>query len=230
MFMRTLAPALLVVAACGTSNTSNTDPPLTMKDVKPTMAIVSKLEIGGSAVNVHFTARDSAYQLKSGDTLTVTAGSTAPVALTAGDDGYDGHLTIKDSGTPVTIALDCSLGKAPSSTVKMTEQLGMTGPVAGTSLSRANDDVVLTWGSDPSKDPLVASWTGPCVDDGSMPVDHTATTFTIPRGSVKANATGGSCDVVFSITRTRTGTLDPAFGGGTITHSFGSSVHITSTP
>ncbi len=230
-----LAPiTALIAAGCagGSGSPHNGTQALTVADLQPQMNVISQLEVGGSHVDVRLVSPDGRYTLKSGDALTVTAGDDPPVDLADLTDRYGADLSIKASGTPVVIALSLQDGgDAPVSTVTMTEQLSLSHPQNGDTFSRGSDAVRLEWASDASEDPLQVAWSGNCVEDGSIDIAHTDTAATVPAGSVVHSAGGDdSCEVIFSVIRTRTGSLDPAFGGGTITHSFSSSVHLTSTP
>jgi hypothetical protein len=151
-----------------------------------------------------------------------------PLVASADGSSYGADIDVKDSGTKIVIALTRADGSAaPASTVTMTEQLGLSAPAAGTAFSRASDNIAVSWVSDPSKDPLTVTWSGPCITAGSIDVDHTDSASSISAGQIVGD---GTCNISVGITRTRTGTLDPAFSGGSITHSFSSSATISSTP
>jgi hypothetical protein len=192
-------------------------------------------------VSVNFHVGDSPttfVNLGADDVVTATAEGGQPVTLTESNlldvFTYAGDLATKDPGTKVTIALTRpSDTNAPASTVTMTEQLALTAPAPGGVFARATNDVVVTWTSDASEDGVTVSWSGDCVDGGSVDVAPPGFTATIAAGTVKkreGDNVADTCDVTFFASRSRTGTLDPAFGGGSITHSFSASSKLTSNP
>ena len=233
--MRTFILTIGFIAGCTSIDSAD----IKTHGIKPSMSISSSDQQANSHVDVTFHVGDSPttfVNLNQGET--VVASTDTPVTLNEYDvlgvTGYAGDLATKAPGTTVTINVTrVDNDSAPASTVTMTEQLALTAPAPGGSVSRANDDVAVSWTSDASEDGVTVSWSGLCVDDDHVDVAPPAKDVTIAKGKIKKK-TGDNiddnCDITFSATRTRTGTLDPAFGGGTIRHSFTSSAKLTSTP
>jgi hypothetical protein len=188
---------------------------------------------------------DTFVNLDSDESVVATtdADGGAPVTLSEsgllGLTSYNGDIVGKEPGTVVTINLTRTNGNdnAPASTVTMTQALALTSPAAGGTVSRDNDDIEVTWTSEASDEAVQVAWSGDCVDSGSVNVDPPGLTTTISKGTIKKRESSDAdhpvaddCPLSLSITRTKAGTVDPAFGGGSITHSFSASVQLTSNP
>jgi hypothetical protein len=237
--MRSAIVSLIAfISACTTVDSSD----IKTHGIKPAMTISSSAEAPGSNVTVSLHVGDSPttfVELQDGESITATPGTEAAVTLTKqsllGVTDYVGALDTQVPGTSVTIDLTRPTDtNAPASTVTLTEKLTLTSPAAGSTASRANNDVTVAWtDSAPSPDAVKVAWTGDCVQDGSLDVEVGKTSATIAKGTV-LKKTGDNipdnCDVTFSASRTHAGTVDPAFGGGSIAHVFSSSAKVTSNP
>ena len=127
---------------------------------------------------------------------------------------YAGSLTgISAPGTEVNVAFNRSADKtpAPLSTVALPVPLDISAPAAGTSFSRADDDIEV----------------GDCIDTGSLDVPAGQATVTINKGTIEKRAQADAndpdsepvpdtCTITVTAQRRVEGTLDPAWGGGQI--------------
>jgi hypothetical protein len=160
--------------------------------------------------------------LSSGDTLVATVASqsqTMGETDVANDVSYSATFpTDEPSGTACTVALNrTSDVSAPNSTCTLPAPLTITAPAAGASYSRASGAINVTYGAGGSTDAANYSLSGSCVDGPSnVPLTGDPGTFVISAGTVTASAgaQGQTCQVTLTVSLTRTGTLDPAFGSG----------------
>lgn len=165
-------------------------------------------------------------ELSGGDALTAnTTTSPAPIAMseskllgiisyaaTLGDgaaEGNESRITYNRSGNT----------SAPNSTCTMPAPFNLTGPSAGATFSRSNQDIVVSWDASGKSSPMQYQAKGDCIDTvqaGTIPAD--TGTVTIPKGSIHASTSGSnastSCAITVTVTRSSAGLLDPAFGGG----------------
>jgi hypothetical protein len=96
-----------------------------------------------------------------------------------------------------------------------------------TTASRAAP-LTITW-TPGSSDQISINATG-CASAQLGPLPDTGTA-TFPAGTLVADPADASCDLAFDISRTRSGTLDPAYGqGGSIAAIQRRTTTITSTP
>lgn len=150
---------------------------------------------------------------------------------------------INAPGDIVTVAFVRGEGKdpAPASTVRLPEQVTMTSPEASAAFSRAEDDITVTLESPTSEDPVRLSWSGECVQEGGLDLPADQTSATINKGTIlkreQADANDpdsrpvpDTCTISIRASRRVTGTLDTAWGGGTITSVTSSSRDVTSNP
>jgi hypothetical protein len=143
---------------------------------------------------------------------------------------YAGSLTgISAPGTDVNVAFNRSADKtpAPTSTVALPVPLDISAPAAGTSFSRANDDIEVVLESDASDDAVTVRWAGDCIDTGSLEVPAGQATVTINKDTIEKRAQADAnapdsepvpdtCTITVTAQRRVEGTLDPAWGGGQI--------------
>ena len=178
---------------------------------------------GQATVNVVLNVDNNATDfvtLSSGDALVAKAGSasqTLSESNTLGDVSYATTFGNEASGTLFTVALNRSAGStsAPSSTCTLPAPFAISTPSSTTSFSRASSDIVVTYGPGGSSDAVSYVVEGSCVGgSGPVTLQGDPGSFTIARGSVTplgASQTNASCAANISISRTRTGQLDPAF-------------------
>ena len=238
----TIALSGLACVAC----TSLDSVELRTNGMKPDMVVRSSAEQANSKLDVQIHVGDSLVDfvdLVDPDVLTVQVDGAAAVELTEnnllGATGYSTDIATKAPGTEIKVILTRGPDDdgAPSSTVTLTEQLALTAPAAGAALSRADDDIVVTWTSEASDDDVSVSLSGDCIQPANRAVAADATTVTFEKGSVlkredpeEGDPIPDSCDATVRVVRTRTGALDPAFGGGGIRHEFSAQAGVTTNP
>jgi len=175
--------------------------------------------------------------LTSGDSLTATALSqtrTMAQNNVLGIVSYDASFSSADaSGTLYTIGLQRSKEtSAPSSHCTLPSSFAISAPAPGAAYSRANDAITVSYSNGGQPDPMSLSISG-CISYTLPFSDTSPGSVTIAKGALQAGSSSatGSCEVTLTITRSRAGTLDPAFGsGGAITCQQVRSVTFTSTP
>jgi hypothetical protein len=188
-------------------------------------------------LNVDTNATDF-VQLVSGDALvTNVASQSQPMSANnvAGVITYTAGFTGQDAaGTPYTVAFNRSAGNAsaPSSTVTIPQPFTVQ-PLAAQTFSRANDNITITYGAAQQTDSMSWSIAGNCLNilaGNSLSGDPG--TFVIAKGALVSHAAGGdqNCQATFTLSRSRLGTLDPAFGGGSIDGIQQRTLTFTSTP
>jgi hypothetical protein len=181
--------------------------------------------------------------LSSGDTLVASVAGqsqTMSESNVLGIVSYGASFSGEDgSGAAYTVALrrtgsgDVS---APDSTCSLPVAYTIATPAAGSSFSRANDAITVNYGQGSSGDAVNYSLSGSCISEPSnATVSGDPGTFTLARGSILGvqgqPPAQASCQVTLTITRTRAGTIDPAYGsGGQISCVQTRSVTFTSTP
>jgi hypothetical protein len=139
----------------------------------------------------------------------------------AGATSYTGQLKVAAPRTEITIDLerDDKNVSAPRSTVVLPEPVHLSAPFSGAKLSRRTA-VQVTLASGPAQ---TLSWSGPCIETGSLEIEPGRSSITIAAGMIRAAtpaspAAGASstCEVQLLLTRHTTGKLDGAFKDGTI--------------
>jgi hypothetical protein len=201
---------------------------------------------------------DGSGQTQVGAKLHVDTNSTDYVALSAGDTlvasvagqsqtmsesnvvgivSYATSFTGEDSNAVYTVALHrASDVSAPNSTCTLPLAYTIATPATGSTFSRANDAITVNYGPGSSGDAVNYSLSGSCITEpGNASVSGDPGTFTLARGSIlpvpNQPPSQSSCQVTLTVTRTRGGTVDPAYGsGGQITCVQTRSTTFTSTP
>jgi hypothetical protein len=179
--------------------------------------------------------------LSSGDSLTTSvAGQTQTMTENdaLNDVSYSTTFSNEEaSGLVYTIAFNRSSGNtsAPSSTCTLPAPFTIASPTTSGSFSRATADIEVNYGSGGSSDGVQYTVQGACVQGPlAQELDGDPGTFTIPHGAITPNSPSQSsqtCSVTLTITRTRMGQLDPAYGsGGQIECLQARSVTFESTP
>jgi hypothetical protein len=203
-------------------------------------ALVSADGTGASTASVTLNVDDNVtdyVQLTAGDALVATVGGKSQTMSSSNVLGivtYSTGFTGQDAaGTQYTIALNRSAGdtSAPSSTCALPAPFTLTGPTSSQSASR-NADLVVTYSGSGQSDPLSWTMSGSCFQIASSSVSSDNGTFTIPKGTLVApqGTQPQNCQATLTISRTRAGSLDPAYYGGSISSAQNRSVTFTSTP
>ncbi len=178
--------------------------------------------------------------LSSGDSLVASVSAQSRTMVennSLGDVSYAASFSGADSsGAEYTVAFHRNSDvSAPDSTCSLPPPCTISTPPAGSTFSRAKSDIVVDYGPGGSSDAVTYSLSGDCV---SGPTNATMNgdpgTLTLSRGSilpVEGQPANQACDVTLTVSRTRFGTLDPAFGsGGQIKCVQTHSIVFTSTP
>lgn len=178
----------------------------------PTQVSV-RVRVGGTFSNTFLTITDGdAIVADNGTDKVSLVGVTGLIA----PPSNEGTLPTDSSGKIITVKFvrphDTS---ALASTVTMPHGLSFGSPRAGDRFDSAHPRVLITW-SPTSSDAVEWSLRGGCVDDsaGTEAVDTGRLETTLVATRDADGGLTGPCDVVVRLARTRTGTLDPAFGEG----------------
>jgi hypothetical protein len=176
-------------------------------------------------------------QLGDGDVLAITDGTLHEDlsfhAEPTGETWYQAGLLTDVENTQYVISLArASDAGAPHSAVTMPAALALGSPTPGAALSRALDDIKVTWS--PSGHAEAIQWRawGDCLGDNGGPVQGDPGTFVIRAGTLvpaKGHATE-TCDVRVEIMRDRSGQLDARFAGGFIVARQVRGIYISSKP
>jgi hypothetical protein len=238
-----IAPCLVACAACQSISSSDVKTQgiyadLTASSDGMTTSVEAHLKTGGSLSNTYL-------DLQNGDSLTAYAGNdTAPMNRNAvlGDVWYSASFNAGMGGTMVRIdfershdamTMQCLGGSAPNSIATLPDPFTLTAPTSGATFSRASGSIQVTWSESGASDPLTYSVSGPCI----LPLTgQTADTgsLTIAGGQIhplQQQGVASSCAINISLSRSRSGRVDSAFGEG---GSFGATqtrqVTVQSTP
>lgn len=234
--------ALAIPALVACTNIDSDD--LDTDAMEPDINVRSTEGADGSSVSVVLHVGDSPttfVELQGDDTLAATAGGqtvTLEGRELLGVVEYTGNVDTKTAGDVVTIAFtrtEEGKASAPDSNVALTEALALTAPAGGASASRAAD-LEIAWTSEASDDQVRVDWSGGCVAPGSRDVTAGASSLTLEADSIVKREQGENeeepvpdeCDVSLTLSRSRSGTIDSAFGGGSIKHTFSDSVTFAS--
>jgi hypothetical protein len=184
-----------------------------------------RLKVGGSNSNTFL-------DMTGEDRLEATVGDDTKVLDETSKDTYTASFPTDEEGTEFTIAFlrGTSDDDAPASTVTMPAPFAME--LGATTAARGMDDLDVTWDPPASGSSIAWKLSGECVklDSGSTPDDGA---YTIEAGSIETFEADmdKSCTVNFEMTRSKMGTVDPAFTeGGSIVARHVRSQGFTSTP
>jgi hypothetical protein len=224
-------------AAC--TSVQSTD--LKTAGISAQMALSTTDSTGTTSVNVTLNVDDNAtdfVELTPGDTLTAALSGqseTLSESNVAGLISYGTNFSQVTSGATYTVAFNRPAGNtsAPSSTGAIPAAFEL-GTLSTGSFSRANDTITVTYsGSDPT-DPMAWTLEGDCFNLVQQTLSGDPGTFTIAKGTVQSNAPSGqqpqSCQATLTLSRTRQGTLDPAYYGGGVSAQQVRSLTFTSAP
>jgi hypothetical protein len=204
-------------------------------------AIVGADGTGASNVSVTLNVDNNVtdyVQLTPGDALVATVAAKSQTLASSSVLGivtYSTGFTSADAvGTQYTLALNRSTGNtsAPSSTCTMPAPFTLSAPTSSSSFARASQDIVVTYGGSGQSDPLSWTLSGTCFQLASNSVSSDNGSFTIPKGTLVTlqGSTAQNCQATLTMSRTRQGSLDPAYFGGSISAQQQRSVSFTSTP
>jgi hypothetical protein len=213
--MRTIIAAVSLLAfGCSESvesndvRTSGVYPEITVTANGNGNSTVSvRLKVGGSGSNTFL-------DLKGDDELTATVDDETKT-LDGSGNTYQATFDTDAEGTEFTIAFlrGDEDDDAPESTVTMPAPFDLMLDV--TTAGRGADDVEVTWAPPVSGGQATWKLSGECIklDTGSIPDDGA---HTIEAGAIETfeSDMDESCTATFEMTRSRNGTVDPAFTEG----------------
>ena len=250
--MRRSATAIAAVVAISTLTACSTVDSADIRTNGITADIVVVVPEGASGAEVRASLRVGTLtfvELAGDEKLTAQAGErTATLERTkfAGATDYSTRLDgVTEAGTEVVVGLQRTANdtSAPRSSVRLPEQLALDAPAAGTRFSRSRDDLgVRIISTKESEQPTVLTWSGECVTSGSLDVPAGRTSVKISRGTIRAASPAtraptasptrppSNCQLRLTVTRHLRGTLDPAYGEGTITAETSSARDLLSVP
>jgi hypothetical protein len=210
--------------ACSTKSASDYSTSQLWADVTATAS-------GSGSTYLNATFRESAasltfIQLTTDDKLTATTGVTSQTMVEAsllGAVGYSTSFNTNVGGTQFTVALARTKDTgAPASVITLPEPFDLAAPGA-TSISR-QQDLALTWLSNLSEDPMTVTVTGTCLETFRADVPFQVLGYTIAANALRkrtpasaSDTVPDSCTATAIVSRTRLGTLDAHYKGGTST-------------
>jgi hypothetical protein len=212
----------LVLAGCSTVDSNG------ISTTAMTADFLVKLPENASAVDVNASFRVGTLtyvELDGKEKVTASANGqqeTLGRSKFAGAISYTGQLKVAAPRTEVTVELtrDDGNASAPDSTVALPEPVHLSAPFGGAKLSR-RQTIQVTFASGPAQ---TLTWTGPCIQPGSLEIEPGRSSTTIAAGLIRAATTAspsprsgsGTCQVALTLTRRTTGKLDGAFKDGSI--------------
>lgn len=175
--------------------------------------------------------------LSAGDTLVATEGSNNAQTMVREDFAnliyYQAIFAVDSADTPFDIAFNrTNYVSAPNSAVTLPAPFVLTGPTENAGISRQSP-ITITWSGSGQADPMHWDANGDCIQAVGADISSDTGTATIAAGTIVPQQGQGtaSCTVTIHLSRTRAGTLDPAYGkGGEINAVQERSVDILSQP
>ncbi|MFZ5440562.1 MAG: hypothetical protein ACOZQL_11175 [Myxococcota bacterium] len=233
----TLGAVLLSLGGC-TCETVNSS------DIK-TSGLYADLEVtadgtGRSAAKATLTLGAGSLtflELASGDSLTVRSGTDSKAMSRRsllGSTWYEAELTGEEANKAFTVSLTrANDTSAPSSSVTLPAPFSLTAPMASQTFSRAGSgQVVVAWAPSGLADAMHVAASGSCIEsipDADLNADQGQ--YTLPAFRARQGEDSTTCSVVITVTRTRKGSVDPAYGkGGDFTATVKRTVTISSAP
>jgi hypothetical protein len=185
--------------------------------------IEANLNVGGSgsnATNVELTGDDTLEATIDGDTKAL---DKVQEIIDINDPHYTAKFDgVVAAGTEVTVAFKRTVDDgAPSSTVTLASEPNASGPTG--EQSRAEAELVVSFAAGGDDESTTITISGECFQSSTQSVDgDNATQVTFAPGALKEPepkedeepAAPATCDATITISRARTGTIDPAFGEG----------------
>lgn len=230
---------IAAVAALGTACTSVKSTDLETSGMSAHIGVTADGQ-GNTVASAELTVDNSVtdfVDLSAGDSFVATAGGTSQ-SMTRNDllgiisysTGFSGQAA---PGTAYTVALNRKAPdvSAPSSTCSIPQPFEITSPVSGLAYSRGGDGIVVTYSNAGQSDPVSYQVSGPCVNTAGGTVFPDSGSFTIAKSTLVASGGTPSCTVTLTVTRARSGQLDPAYGyGGSISCGQARTITFVSNP
>lgn len=183
------------------------------------------LKVGGSNSNTYL-------EMKGPDSLSATVG-TSTKTLSKSGNFYKTTFPVDAADTSFVVAFNRGPDdeSAPNSTVTLPAPFTIAGIATGASISRAAG-FTATWQAETPADPMRWTLDGDCMFSANKSISDTGTvTIVAADFSMHSGEEQTTCAATFCVDRTRTGTIDSAFGeGGSIDSSQHRCVAFSSTP
>lgn len=195
-----------------------------------TTEVVVGLKVGGSLSNTYLDlSGDDALEASSLDesmVMTKRRGLFNDVYYTASFPGDE-----EDKEIAVNFKRSADEG-APASSVTLPAAFDITTPTEDGIFARATDAIEVTWEPAGGDEPMLVEVSGPCVETESFTDLEDNGMYTIPEGTLVAldEREDETCVLNLRVSRSRTGTLDPAYEGGRITAVVVREVTFSSSP
>ncbi len=177
----------------------------------------------GATLRVGGVTSNTFVELAGGDQLSASAGEVSAIL---GEQtlwamhSYSAQLPVDAEDTEYVITFDRTIDdSAPASSVTMPAPFDISGTDAGTTHSRAEDEITITWDAAEGGDDMIVAVDSDCTVHETFAVQGDPGTFTIEPGDLTAwdSMADSTCSAEISVQRVRAGVLDPAYGeGGTI--------------
>lgn len=160
-------------------------------------------------------------ELDAGDELQATDGSqtyTLDHSYFASLHSYDTEFNQTEPGTEFTVSLLRELeDNAPSSLAKMTEDVTL---IVENDVHDRQNPLTISWEAvEPDDETLYLDVSGPCIFSIEREVPLLDSSYTIDGSDFETSNSESdeqSCEIDIIIERRKSGTLDPAYGSGTI--------------
>jgi hypothetical protein len=166
--------------------------------------VQTKLVVGGANSNTHVI-------LEGGDRLYAEAGGQHQDMNAVGDGAYEAKLPTSGGEFVVGLTRDVD---APAAGNKGTlpPPFDITSQFGDAAISRAKDDLTVTWAPSEGGAEVKIRLEGDCVIPASFDVGGDPGTFTIPQKKIEPwmSQEKDTCNVTLTIERTVNGTTDPA--------------------
>jgi len=218
-----LASALLGLSLFGCTDVDSTN--LKTSGIRAELTVTGRGD-GSAYASAGLYVSDSTLtfvELQEGDSLTATTGDQSKDLTKSellGLISYGATFSDADAeGTTYSIAFNRDSDEsATGNTASLPAKFNLTAPVGDAlSYSRANDDIVITYDNSGKADEMSYSLDGDCLNVYGQVLDGDPGTITLPKGTLTLKDTTTSptsCQVTLTVSRTREGTLDPAFAEG----------------
>jgi hypothetical protein len=192
-------------------------------------ATTAVLVVGGSTSNtyVRLTGDDSLSASAGGQTEEMRPQSFGDIIH------YHADLDTTDEDAEVIFRFTRSIDDgAPDSRCILPRPMTIDVPVASDTFSRLQADVVITWDTSGSNQPMNLKVEGDCFAELNESFENDPGTYTVPAGTLQSSMEPATaCEATVRLSRTNSGTLDPAFGeGGSVVCSQVRSVTFRSDP
>lgn len=188
-----------------------------------TSRVSAALRVGGSLSNTYL-------DLVDGDELMAIQGEDearmSERSIPLGPVHYEATFDVDTENTPFRVSFarephdetekECRGGSAPNSFATLPAPFTIDAPAEDRAFSRADDDIEITWSPNGRRDAMSWRASGSCIEGDSGDIDTDNGRFVISRGKLRLRreADDNSCDVTITITRSRPGQIDPAYGEG----------------